>query len=146
MIEFASILEQSAPENRKQIIAQVREQDPEFILLALRKTVFFEELHYLDESVLAEILSKTSPKLLAYALADVTVEFKEILLRQLGLKEHRELREEEEKLPSPKPANRLIWGAKVQILETARKLEREGKFVFELDSCPRFKPKKRRRA
>jgi len=145
LIEFAAILEQASPEDRERIMGQVREQDPDFLIMAMRKAVFFEELTYLSEGILAEVLSKTSPKVLAFAIHGESVAFRQVFLRHLGLKEIKELKDEEEKMKVI-PSAGFKLGARAQVLEVGRRLEREGKIVFELDDCPRLTPKRKRRA
>lgn len=142
-IDFAVLIEQADPNQREKIIEQAEEQDSEFIYKVMKKVVFFEELVFLDEGILAEILSKTSAKVLAYALNGSSDEFRKKILSFVGHKELKHFQDEEEKLGRALSAP-LILGGQRQILKLARTLEAQNKFVFELSSCPRFKQKKKR--
>lgn len=142
LIDFACILEQASPKIREKIISEVGKIDPAFLREALRKVVFFEELIYLDESVLAELLSHLAPKVLAYAISKSDKAFVDKITSTLSLK-HRRLLQDELDSFSRKPAGSLVLGAQLQILKIARELENKNKFVFELSDCPRFKTKEK---
>lgn len=144
IIEFADLLEQAPPKIRANIIGQAKSEDPIFLSDAMRKVVFFEELPFLNEGILAEIMANIPPKVLAYALNNIPEDFRKALLRQLGFRENRKLKDEEEKMGS-NVASGLVFGAQRQILKIARKLEAQGKFIFELDNCPRFKLKRQKK-
>lgn len=142
LIDFATLLEQAEPSHRQKIMTQAEAQDKDFLHKAMRKVVFFDELVFIDETIIAEILSKTSPKLLAYALKGMPEEFRSLLLKQIGYRELRLFKDEEDKMgDSVNPS--LVLGAQRQILKMARQMESQNKFVFELSSCPRFKLKKK---
>lgn len=143
IIDFAILLEQADPAQRAKIIEQAEQQDSEFLYKVMKKVVFFEELQYLDDGILAEILSKTSAKVLAFCLQEVEPAFKDKILKMVGHRELRQFRDEEERMGGKiNPA--LILGAQKQVLKTARTLEAQNKFVFELTACPRFNIKKRK--
>lgn len=137
MIEFATLIEQATPRSRERIIEGVEAIDPAFLRKALRKVVYFDEILYLDESILAEILAKTTPQVLAYALSGLPDEFVESVLRFLAYPQMKQTRDEQEKIQT-KLATSTILGAQGQILKIARQLEAKNKFVFELADCPRF--------
>lgn len=141
MVEFATLIEQADPQNREKIIKQAESQDEEFLRKAMKRVVFFEELIYLDESILAEILSRTTPKVLAYSLWGQTEEFRTKILKQIGQREVRLFKDEEEKMGDAMTAA-LSLGGQRQILKVARQLESQQKFQFELSNCPRFKLKR----
>lgn len=143
-IEFAGLLEQAHPKTRTTIIGQAKSEDPIFLADAMRKVVFFEELPFLSDGILAEIMANIPPKILAYALKDMPEDFRKALLRQLGFRENRKLKDEEEKMGS-NVVSGLVFGARIQILKIARKLEAQGKFIFELDNCPRFTLKRQKK-
>src|SRR5689334_7811712 len=93
--DFAILLEQSDPQSREMIIAAAIEEDSRFVEQALRKVVYFEELVFMEETILAEILSKVSPKVLAFALQGMAADFATTLLKQLGHREKKLLQEEQ---------------------------------------------------
>lgn len=137
LIEFACILEQSPPNVRTKILEDVGQLDPSFLRMALRKVVYFEELVFLDESCLAEILSASSPKILAFALTGAEESFKKKIMGSLGYRKMRQVMDEQDKMGTPE--NGEVLGAQIQILKIARELEAKNKFTFELTDCPRFK-------
>lgn len=139
--DFANLIEQAEPAQRDKIIEQAEEQDAEFISKVMKKVIFFEELIYVDDSILAEILAKTSPKVLAYALHGAPPELSEKLMKQIGLRETRLIKDEQERMGATTNPG-LALGAQKQIVKTGRTLETQGKFIFELTDCPRFKAKK----
>lgn len=139
-IEFASLIEQASQKNRERIIAEINELDPGFMRSVMKRVVFFEELVYLDEGIVAEILGRVSPKLLAFALAGMPEDFQKKILNHLSYRSMKETLDEQDKL-SKKPSEQLIHGARSQVLRIARELEAKNKFVFELADCPRFKEK-----
>ncbi len=143
LIDFAMLIEQADPANRAKIIEQAEQQDSEFVFKVMRKVVFFEELIYLDEAIQAEIFAKTTSKVLAYALIGAPEELRNAVMKQMGHRERKLLKEEEEKMGDHPPSS-LALGAQKQILKTARQLEAQMKFTFELTTCPRFKLKKKR--
>jgi flagellar motor switch protein FliG len=141
LIEFATIVEQAGPKQRKKIIDQVRKIDPEFLEEAMRKVVFFDELVFLDEGVLSEILSKTSPRVLAYAIKKLAPELKKQFLQHLSYVGMKQTLDEEEQIV--RATDEFIHGAQKQILKIGRELEAQNRFVFELSECPRFNQKKK---
>lgn len=143
LIEFATLIEQADPSNREKILAQAEVQDPDLLYRAMKKVVYFEELIYLEETIVAEILSKTSPKVLAYALKDMPAEFREFMLKQIGHRDKKLFQEEEEKMGTALSQG-LVMGARKQILKQARVMESQNKFTFELASCPRFSQKRKK--
>lgn len=142
MREFATLIEQSDPRSRDMIIEAAVKEDERFINQVLRKVVYFEELIFLEETILAEILSKVTPKVLAFALQGMPSEFETTLLKQLGFREKKQFQDERSNM-TMKLSEAFVLGAQKQILKMARTLESQNKFVFELADCPRFRGKKK---
>jgi flagellar motor switch protein FliG len=136
MIEFASLIEQSDPKQREAILREVELEDSDFLATVMKKVVLFEEIVCLDEAVLAEILSKVSPKILAYALQGMPEVFRKDILRHLG---HRGTKQfvDEEQLLNPELDQNFVLGARKQVLKIARQLEAQNKFVLEIPSDAR---------
>ena len=107
----------------------------------MKKVVYFEELHLVEEAVLAELLTKTSPKTLAYAIKSMSKEFCKILLDHLPYPKMKAVLEEQKSMLEHSSPTFII-GAQRTILRMARQLEAEGTFIFELLDCPRFRAKK----
>ncbi len=97
----------------------------------MKKVVAFDQLDHMDESTLEQIIMKTSPKTLAFALNDMPENFRSQLLGYFDRKERRMFKDEEDQLP--RLLNGLSLGARKKILKIARKLEAEDKIVFEVD-------------
>lgn len=127
---------------REKILLEVGKVDPAFLRDALRKVVYFEELIYLDESLLTELLSHIAPRILAYALSKSEKSLFDKIMGLLALRQRRQVQEELDSL-SKKPSATMILGAQLQILKIARELEAKNKFIFELTDCPRFKAKEK---
>jgi flagellar motor switch protein FliG len=142
LIEFATLLEQASPSRRQKIMSETVQTDPEFLRSALRKVVYFEELIFIDEGILAEILSKTSSRLLAYAIKKSTPEFKQHMLKHLSYIGMKQTIDEEDQIRE-NVSDEFVLGAQRQILKIARMLEKQSRFVFELADCPRFQGKKK---
>lgn len=143
LIEFATLIEQADANQRDRIIEQAKAQDEEFVFNVMKRVVYFEELAYLDEAILAELLSKVSPKVLAFALAEMPEDFKQKMLRNLGIRDRRTYEDESERLTEGFHKGFMI-GAQKAVLKAARRLEAENKFVFEVLNSPRLKRKKSR--
>ncbi len=142
MREFATLIEQSDPRSREMIIESATQEDERFIEQVLRKVVYFEELHLMEETILAEILSKVTPKVLCFALQGMEKPFCDALTKQLGHRERKILQEEQANMTHAL-SDSFVLGARKQILKMARSLESQNKFSFELADCPRFKTKKK---
>ena len=138
------LIEQSDPKQRERILADVQSQDPEFLHDAMRRVVFFEELVFVEEGVLAEILSQVSPKVLAYAMQGVEEMFRNQLVKMMGHVKQRQIRDEEE-LMSDDLSEQFINGARKQVLKIARQLEAKDKFTFEVPDAPRFLPRSKKK-
>lgn len=142
LVEFATLVEQAEPSHREMILQAAEAEDPRFLATAMKRVVFFDELQYLDETVLAELLSKISPKILAFAMRGTDEDFRAALLKQLGFREQRLVKDEEVALDNSPES--FVLGARRQILKTARLLESQNKFIFEVVNCPRFEAKKKK--
>jgi flagellar motor switch protein FliG len=140
--EFAVIIEQSDPKSRELILSAAEKEDPRFVANAMRQVIFFEEMVFLDETLLAEILSKVSPKLLAFAMHKMAEDFRNTLTKQLGYREKKQLQEEESRMSTSELSESFVLGAQRQVLKMARDLEKQGKFIMEIADCPRFHKKK----
>lgn len=138
IIEFATLLEQATPKRRARILKEIEVIDPDFMHTVLRKVVYFEEFEYLNETILAEILSKVTPNLLACALRGMPDKFKKHVLDQLSYPEMKAVIDEEDKILKT-ASFAFIEGGRRHILKIARGMEKKNRFVFELPDCPRFK-------
>lgn len=142
--QLAEILEQLLPKKREFFLQQLCKQDSCYHDLVIRKMVLFEDLIYLDEGTLAEILSTIPMKVLAYALKEVNGggSIRETVLKRLGYRELRQLQDETEKT-GPNVSLWLVVGAQRQILKIARQLEKAEKIQLQIENSPRLLPKSR---
>ncbi|MBI4406234.1 MAG: hypothetical protein HY537_18890 [Deltaproteobacteria bacterium] len=138
VVALAQIIEQATPEKREKLIEDVQREDVHLLASVLERTVFFEELIYLDEDIIGELVSAVPPAVLAYSLKGTDEDFRKKLCTRLGFREIKQLKDEEEQI-GPQPKHELIQGARKEILKIARKLESKEKFKFQLDDCPRFR-------
>lgn len=137
MNRFAQLLECASPKTRDGFLKQASLDDQSFINDVMKKVVFFEELLYLGDDVVAEILANTPAKILAYALSDMPESFRKQIEKLLGFRDLRKVQDEMERLEMGK-STRFTYGAKKQIIKIARRLEAQDKFVMELENCPRL--------
>lgn len=135
---FAMLIEQASQNRRAMLINQLRTIDRKFLVQVLRKVVYFEEIIYFEEGVLAEIVAATPAITLAYALRGMPEEFRKKMGSLVGFRQRRQMLDEEEKI-AEKPLTILVEGARRQLLKIARHLEDKDNFVFQLDDCPRFR-------
>lgn len=145
LVEFATLIEQAEPARRDMILEAAEKEDARFLATVMRRVVYYEELIYLDESIIAEILSKVSPKILAYSLRGMAQEFRDKMSKNLGHRELKQLRDEEDQIKAD-TAETLVFGARRQILKIARTLESQQKFTFEVTDCPRLNAKRSKAA
>lgn len=138
IIEFATLIEQSDQKQRAQIMRAAEDDDPEFFYSVMRRVVFFEELIYIDEGILAELMSKVGAKVLAYALRGMDDDFRKAITHVVGHVAQRQIRDEDE---IAEPSEEYILGARRQVLKIARNIEAKGTFVFEAPGCPRLNKK-----
>lgn len=138
IIDFATLLEQATPRRRTRIVSELKVVDAPFLGLVMKKVVYFEELELLDEGILAEILSQTTPNILACAIKGMPDTFKKHLLKHLSYPGMKAVLDEEDKILKT-ASSAFVEGARRQILKIARELEKKNRFVFELAECPRFK-------
>ena len=141
LADLVLLIEQAGPTQQKRLIGQILDVDSEFLFQALRRVIFFEELVYLDEGVLAELLVQVNAKILAYALYGLPKEFREKLLKLMAMKEQRAVADEEEKLGEGTVAGSYVLGAQRQVLKVARHLEITMGLSLDLNDCPRLRTK-----
>ena len=141
LLDFVSMLEQASESVRNNILAQVEKGDPEFFEQVRKKMIHFEDLAYLDELVLTEVLSAIPPKVLAFSLYGLSDEIKERFLKQLGFRESKMVEEEADKIDRNKAAS-IRKGAQKKVLQIVRELERKGKLAIDSSDIQRPENKK----
>ncbi len=141
LIEFATLIEQAAPKVRERIINDTQEDDHIFLNKVLRRVVYFEELVYIDPNIVSEIISRTTPRIVAYSTYGMPIHEVRFFTRLMGIREQHEFKEELERMPKGVPRD-FVLGAQRSFLKLARQLEAQNKFSFECPGSPRFAKKK----
>ncbi len=141
LIDFATLLEQAAPTMRERILHDVEKEDRVFLAKVLRRVVYFDELIYVDPNIISEIISRTTPRIIAFATFGMPPHHIAFFTRLMGIRETHEFREELEKMPHGIPRD-FVLGAQKSMLKLARELEAQNKFTFECPGCPRLMKKK----
>lgn len=141
LIEFAILIEQASPKMRDRIISDTEKYERVFLNKVMRRVVFFEEMIYIDTSIVSEIISRSSPRVVAYATFGMSPSEVAFFTRLMGIRENHEFKDELERMPNGVPRN-FVLGAQRSLLKLARDLEAQNKFVFECLNCPRLTKKK----
>lgn len=141
MIEFATLIEQAAPKMRERILKDTEKEDHVFLGKVLRRVVYFEELTYIDPNIISEIISRTTPRLIAYATYGMLEKDIRFFTRLMGIREQHEFKDELERMSKGIPRE-FVLGAQRSVLKLARQLEAQNKFVFECPGSPRFAKKR----
>jgi hypothetical protein len=127
IIELVKLIEDSGEPKRSQLIAMIRQEDPEFAARVESRIFSYEMLHTLPENLLAEIVASCSPKVLAISLATETDEvFIKLCERCLG-QNFSEYKSEKEVAQSSALTPSQIEAGRKKLISTARKLESEGR-------------------
>ena len=114
IIELVKLIEDSGEPKRSQLIAMIRQEDPEFAARVESRIFSYEMLRTLPENLLAEIVASSSPKVLAISLATETDEaFIKLCERCLGqnfseYKSEKEVAQSSALTPSQVDPNRTI--------------------------------------
>ncbi|NCN40286.1 hypothetical protein GW916_03460 [bacterium] len=126
MMELVKLIEESAEPKRSNLLNMVLKEDPEFGAKIQARLFDYTKLKALDESLIAEIVSAGTPKILALSLHSETDEnFKKLVEKCLGGR-FSSYREEKEALADAPPNEGQIQSAQRKLVSEARKLESEG--------------------
>lgn len=141
LIDFAILIEQASPKIRDRIISDTERDDKVFLSKVLRRVVYFEEMVYVDPNIISEIISRTTPRVVAYATFGMPPHEVNFFTRLMGIREFHEFKDELERMPNGVPRD-FVLGAQRSLLKLARDLEAQNKFTFECPGCPRNMKKK----
>ncbi len=115
---------ESTPSSRRQKMIDVgMQEDPDYTLQALKYIISFEDVVHLPDLELAEVLAAAPPRFIAYAIYSAKQEIKDRFISKSIPRVAAEVREYLE-LPRVSPIQ--IGGAQIKLVETMRKLERNG--------------------
>lgn len=122
---FRALVElmEAAPVARRQKMIDVgMAEDPDFTLKTMRYMMNFEDIVKLPDLELAEVMAAAPPRLTAFAIAQEPLEVKERFLRNAMPAVRAEVGDFLKSEITP----REIGGARLKVIEVARKLERQG--------------------
>jgi flagellar motor switch protein FliG len=128
----ADLLNQIEPIQSKGILETIERDDPK-MALAIRNLMFtFEDLLGVPETGIRELLGQLDKKTLAMALRGATDELKNFVFKSMSSRAVDMLKEDMEVLGPVRTKD--VNQAQREIVETARKLEAEGKLVLSAES------------
>ena len=114
---------ESTPASRRQRMIEVgMEEDPAYTERALSFMMTFEDILTLPDLELAEVLAQAPPKMSAYAVALAPEETKIRFLKNAIPKVMAQIKDS----LIDKVGPREVGGAQMKLIETARKLEKQG--------------------
>jgi flagellar motor switch protein FliG len=128
----ADLLNQIEPTKSKGILESIEKDDPK-MALAIRNLMFtFEDLLVVPEAGIRELLGELDKKTLALSLRGATPELKNLVFKSMSSRAADMLKEDMEVLGPVRTKD--VNQAQREIVETARKLEAEGKLVLSVES------------
>lgn len=128
----ADMLNQLEPNTGKGILESIEKEDPK-MALAIRNLMFtFEDLLGVPEAGIRELLGQLDKKTLALSLRGATEEMKNLIFKSMSSRAVEMLKEDMEVLGPVRSKDVSL--AQREIVETARKLEAEGKLVLSAEA------------
>lgn len=129
-IRKVSVLLRGLPkETRDQMIASIKEQDPETGAMVMKMMVIWEDIPILNDRALQEALRASDPRKLALAMVGVETRIADKIKMNLSETGRNMLYEESLLLTSPKP--KAIAEARELLLQDLRELNEAGMLEFE---------------
>jgi len=119
---LVELLETTPIERRQKMLDMGMAEDADFTRRAMEFMMTFEDLTQLSESEMAELVAVAPPRITACAISNANEEVKSFFLRCAKAKVQAGIREGLETKFSLKE----VGGARLKLVETARKLERDG--------------------
>jgi flagellar motor switch protein FliG len=120
--ELVQLLETTPIARRERMIEVGRQEDPAYTEQALQFMLTFEDLTKLPDLELAELLAKAPARTIAYALMNSEQDVIERFLRNGQVSVAAEVRD----YLGTKVGPREIGGARLKLIEFARRLEQRG--------------------
>ncbi|MGA2001785.1 MAG: flagellar motor switch protein FliG [Terriglobales bacterium] len=128
----ADMLNQLDPNTGKGILENIEKDDPK-MALAIRNLMFtFEDLLGVPEAGIRELLGQLDKKTLALALRGASEELKNLIFKSMSSRAVEMLKEDMEVLGAVRSKD--VTQAQREIVESARKLESEGKLVLSAEA------------
>ncbi len=125
ILELVKLVEDSPEPKRSQLLAMVRNEDPEFAARVEARIFNWDKIKELPENVIAEIIAVSPPKFLAISLVGEDPKFVTLAERCLG-KNFAEYKSERDNLAAAAPPPQAIESARRKVIAEARKLEANG--------------------
>jgi flagellar motor switch protein FliG len=125
ILELVKLVEDSPEPKRSQLMAMVRNEDPEFAARIEARIFNWDKIKTLQENVIAEIIGAAPAKFLAVALVGEDAEFVKLAERCVG-KNFADYKAEKDTLSGLPPALIAIESARRKVIAEARKLEAAG--------------------
>jgi flagellar motor switch protein FliG len=119
---LVELLETTPLERRQKMLDMGMAEDAEFTRKALEYVMTFDDLTGISESEMAELVAVAPPRVTALAISNASEEVKNFFLRCAKGKVQAAIREGLESKVSLKE----IGGARLKLVEHARKLEKQG--------------------
>lgn len=119
---LVELLESTPAKRRQNMVNAGLAEDPGYTMTALRYVLNFDDVVDLPDMELAEVLAKSKPQIVAYALQSLPEQRREKFMRNASPA----LASEVKDMLSMKVGPREIAGAQLKLITTARELERKG--------------------
>jgi flagellar motor switch protein FliG len=119
---LVELLETTPASKRQKMIEVGMQEDAEYTERALKYVMTFEDILTLSDPELAEVLAKAPPKMSAYSVSLAPEETKTRFLKNAIPRIMAEIKD----CMLEKIGPREVGGAQLKLVETARKLEKQG--------------------
>ena len=126
-LELVKLIESSTDEKRANLMKMVREEDPAFAAKVEARVLVFDDVKKMDEGIIAEVVSRNSPKVLAFLLLSEKDDenFIKVVEKSLG-KLFSEVKAEKEALEGLENLAAKRGGMQRKFVAEARKAAEEG--------------------
>ncbi len=127
----ADLMNRMGPEDAKKILEQVEDEDAE-LALGIRNLMFtFEDLVTIPAASIREIVSLVDKRQLGLALKGAREDLRAHVFAAMSSRAAEMMKEDMEVMGPVR--GREVSGAQAEILNTARKLEQEGKIILKIE-------------
>jgi flagellar motor switch protein FliG len=121
--QLVELLESTPAARRQKMIDVGMEEDPEYTKKALQYVLTFDDVTKLPDLELAEVLSETPGRFIAFAIHSASDEIKTRFISKANPKTGAEIKEF---LDTPNVTALQVGGGQMKMIETTRKLEKRG--------------------
>lgn len=121
--QLVELLEVTPPARRQKMIDVGMAEDPDYTQKAMQYCIVFEDILALNDMELAEIISETPAKMVAYAVYAQEQPVKDKFLQKANPRAAAEIKETFD-IPNITPAQQA--GAQLKMIDVCRKCEKKG--------------------